>query len=197
MTLHSAASCYPDNPTLSEQQLMASWVDMFQATITCPSCREHFEQALRAYRNMYPSMMNSRKDFVLCTFRIHNSVNRRINKPIYPTVKACFEALKTNVKTRSAREYRQAYLNHIRRFWRTMQDISGITAIKKIAEMSKIEVEYFERRDNNFEKEFEEDNVLLHPRALDAVGSEPPPPIRIDTRTLPRFSLFGGRFSHR
>lgn len=78
-----------------------------------------------------------------------------------------------------------------------MQDISGITAIKKIAEMSKIEVEYFQSRDNNFEKEFEEDNVLLHPRALDEVGSEPPPPIRIDTRTLPRFSLFGGRFSHR
>lgn len=146
---------------------------------------------------MYPSMMNSRKDFMLCTFRIHNSVNRRINKPIYPTVKACFEALQGNIKTRSAREYRAAYLTHIRKFWRSMQDVSGITAIKKISEMTKVEIEYLQKRDNNFEKEFEEDNVILHPRALDAVGAEPPPQIRIDTTTLPRFSLFGGRFSRR
>lgn len=197
MTLHSAASCYPDNPTTAERQLMTTWIDMFQGTITCPSCREHFEQAIRAYRNLYPSMMNSRRDFMLCTFRIHNSVNRRINKPIYPTVKACFEALRVNVKNRSAKEYRSAYLTHIRKFWRTMQDVSGMTAIKKIAEMSKVEFEYLQTRENNFEKEFEEDNVILHSRALDAAGAEPPPPIRIDTRELPRFSLFGGRFSRR
>ena len=197
MTLHSAASCYPDNPTTSERQLMSTWIDLFQATITCPSCREHFEEAIRGYRNMYPSMMNSRRDFMLCTFRIHNSVNRRINKPIYPTVKACFEALQGNVRTRPAREYRAAYLTHIRKFWRTMQDVSGMTAIKKITEMTKIEVDYFQKRDNNFTQEFEEDNVMLHPRALDPIGAEPAPVVRVDTRSLPRFSLFGGRFSRR
>ena len=194
MTLHSVASCYPDAPTLSEITLTQTWLDMFQSTITCPSCRDHFGTALAGYRRSYPQMLASRSEFLLFTFRVHNSVNRRLNKPIHPTVAACFETLRNNVKTRPAKDYRAAYLNHIRRHWRTMQDASGFTALKKINEMSKIESEYTRKRENNFEANIPENIVVLPGQAFETVDSEPPAPIRIDTRMAPRMGLSGGRF---
>jgi len=197
MTLHSAASCFPDNPLPAESTLMQSWLDMFSATITCPSCREHFEVALGSYRRLYPQMLRSREEFLLFTFRVHNAVNRRLNKPVHSTAEACFDQLRTNVKTRPAREYRIAYINHIRRFWRTMQDSSGITSMKKIIEMSKIESEYFGRHDNNFEVDIPESNVVLQPQILSTPPGEPPEPTRIDTRNVPRMGLMNGRFQIR
>jgi hypothetical protein len=197
MTLHSVASCYPDAPTISEITLTHTWLDMFQSTITCPSCKEHFGTALASYRRSYPQMLTSKREFLLFTFRVHNSVNRRLNKPIHSTVAACFETLRNNVKTRSAKDYRAAYLNHIRRFWRTMQDASGLTSLKKINEMSKIEVEYVQKRENNFEADIAEDVVILPGQVFEPVNSEPPAPIRMDTRSAPRMGLSGGRFQIR
>ena len=196
MTLHSVASCYPDTPVQSEKALIQTWLDMFQSTITCPSCREHFGIALGSYRRQYPQMLSSREEFLLATFRLHNAVNRRINKPIHSTVAACFEQLRNNVKLRSAREYRIAYINHIQRFWRTLQDVTGITALKKINEMRKIEYEYFQKHENNFEIEIPENTVILLSNALDA-QTEAASPVRMDTRILPRIGFAGGRFQTR
>lgn len=194
MALHSASSCFSDSPLSSESTLMQTWLDLFQSTITCPSCREHFGIALNNYRRLYPQMMSSRSEFMLATFRMHNTVNRRLNKPIYPSVAACFEQLRTNVKTRSAREYRAAYLNHIRRHWRSLQDASGFTALKKINEMTKIEAVYIQAHDNNFELDIPEDNVLPMGHSLDPPGAETPSPVRLDTRNAPRIGLTNGRF---
>jgi hypothetical protein len=196
MTLHSVASCYSNTPVQSEAALMQTWLDMFQATITCPSCREHFGVALASYRRQYPQMLSSREEFLVATFRLHNSVNRRLNKPIHATVGACFEQLRNNVKVRSARDYRIAYITHIQRFWRTMQDVSGISALKKINEMRKIEYEYFQRHENNFEEDIPENIVVLLNHSLNA-QTETPSPVRIDTRTLPRIGFAGGRFQTR
>ena len=180
MTLHSVASCYPDKPLPAESALMQTWLDMFQSTITCPSCREHFGIALGSYRRQYPQMLSSRAEFLLFTFR----------------VATCFEQLRANVKNRSAREYRLAYINHIRRFWRTMQDSSGITSMKKIAEMSKIENEYVLRHDNNFETDIPENTTVLPQQAF--VGEkEATVSVRIDTRDAPRMGFIGGRFQVR
>jgi len=196
MTLHSVASCYPDTPLQSEKTLMNTWLDMFQSTITCPSCREHFGTTLGSYRRQYPQMLSSREEFLLFTFRAHNTVNRQLNKPIHQTVAACFEQLRNNVKTRSARDYRTAYINHIQRFWRTLQDASGFTALKKINEMRKIEYEYLQRHDNNFEIIIPENIVVLLNHSLDA-QTETPSPVRVDPRILPKIGLLGGRFQLR
>ena len=196
MTLHSVASCYPDTPLPSERTLMHTWLDMFQATITCPSCREHFAGALGSYRRQYPQMLSSRSEFLVSTFRLHNAVNRRLNKPIHSTVAACFDQLRNNVKSRSARDYRIAYVNHIQRFWRTMQDASGISALKKINEMRKIEYEYLQKHENNFEIDIPETIVVLFSHSLDP-QSETPSPVRVDTRVIPKIGLAGGRFQIR
>lgn len=197
MTLHSVASCYPDSPTTAEKTLTQAWLDMFQSTITCPSCREHFGTSLASYRRNYPQMLSSRTDFLLFTFRVHNSVNRRLNKPIYATVAACFEVLRTNVKSRSAQQYRNSYLNHIQRFWRTMQDASGFSALKKIQEMIKVETQYIRNHENNFEQDIPEDIVVLPGNVLDSPNQEIPSPVRVDTRLAPRMGLSGGRFQVR
>ena len=80
-----------------------------------------------------------------------------------------------------------------------MQDASGFAALKKINEMSKIEVDYVQRHENNFEESIPEANVLPIGPALEAVlpGAEQPPPIRFDTRSVPRMGLVNGRFQAR
>jgi hypothetical protein len=167
MTLHSVATCYPETPTQMERELMHSWLDMFRDTITCPHCRDHFAGVLQTYRATFPGMLNSRQEFSLFSFRVHNAVNRRLKKPLQMTLEACIETLQNNVKTRRAQDYRVSYLNHIARYWRTYQDITGIVALKKVNEMRKIEVEYVQNRDSNFVVTLTPDVVVLPRDALE------------------------------
>ena len=149
MTLHSVSTSYPEKPTSAEKQLMMSWLELFRDTITCVHCREHFTTGLANYRRRFPSMLDSRQDFAMFAFRIHNAVNARLNKPVYGSLDECMALLK-NI-TRTAQEYRNSYLTHIQRYWSTLQDVSGIVALKKVIEMRKIENEYVSRRDTKFQ----------------------------------------------
>ena len=161
MTLHSAASLYPDSPTDPERQLMTRWLDLFRDTITCPSCQGHFAELLGDYRSQHPNMLYSRREFLLFTFRAHNSVNRRIHKPVYSTVQACFDILRSNVKFNKSYAFRSAYLNHITRHWKMFRDASGMASLKRIMEMQKIENEYMRPRSNEFEVLIPEDSVVM------------------------------------
>ena len=167
MTLHSVATCYPESPTQSEKELMYSWLDMFRDTITCPHCREHFAGMLQTYRSSFPSMLNSRQEFSLFTFRAHNAVNRRLRKPIQGTLEECMATLQNNVKTRTAADYRISYINHITRHWKSWQDVTGVVALKKIAEMRKIEMTYIQPRDTNFKVTLTPDVVVLPQDSLE------------------------------
>ncbi len=140
---------------------MTTWLDMFRDTITCPSCKGHFTDMLASYRSQFPNMLQSRHEFVMFTFRAHNAVNKRLNKPVYTTVEECVATLRNNVKSRSAKDYRVSYINHISRHWRTFQDVSGIVALKKIREMKRIEDEYIASRDTNFTIDIRSDVVIL------------------------------------
>ena len=116
---------------------------------------------LASYRNQFPGYLNSRHDFSMFAFRAHNAVNRRLSKPLYMTIEECMSTLKNNIKTRTPKDYRDSYLSHIVRYWRTMQDITGIVALKKINEMRKIEADYFSSRDTHFDVAFMNDVVVL------------------------------------
>lgn len=161
MTLHSTAFAYPETPSPAERQLMTTWLDMFRDTITCPSCKGHFTDMLASYRSQFPNMLQSRHEFIMFTFRAHNAVNKRLNKPVYSTVEQCVATLRNNVKSRLAQDYRISYINHITRHWRVFQDVSGIVALKKIKEMRRIEDEYVKSRDTNFTIEVRPDTVVL------------------------------------
>jgi hypothetical protein len=140
---------------------MMTWLDMFRDTITCPSCKSHFTDLLASYRKTFPNMLQNQHEFVVFTFRAHNAVNRRLNKPIYTSVDECLATLRNVTKTRRAKDYRTSYLNHITRYWRIMQDVSGIIALKKIQEMKRIEFEYVSARDTNFTGILRADVVVL------------------------------------
>jgi hypothetical protein len=177
---------------------MYTWLDHFRDTITCPNCKEHFTTTLAAYRAQFPNMLASRQEFSMFTFRAHNAVNRRLNKPLQMTLAACMETLRNNIKTRSALNYRVAYINHITRHWSIMRDVTGMVAIKKLAQMRKIEDEYITRKDTKFEVELVPDVVVL-PR--DALEHEPQAPRamfpRINQATAGGFRIVGGRIGLR
>jgi hypothetical protein len=178
MTLHSTAFAYSDNPSPSEKDLMYAWLDMFRDTITCPSCKGHFTTMLASYRAQFPNMLNSRHEFIMFTFRAHNSVNRRLNKPVYSSVDTSVATLRSMTATRPAREYRNAYLSHIARHWRIFQDISGIVALKKIQELRRIDNDYVTPRDQNFANTIRADTVVLPQTIMERTGeSQAPRPI--------------------
>jgi hypothetical protein len=152
---------------------MRSWLDMFRDTITCPNCREHFTNLLDNYRAKYPGMLSSRNDFAAFSFRAHNDVNRRLSKPIYASVAECMNTLRNNVQHRTAKNYRASYLNHIQRYFRTLRDATGIAALRKIIEMTKIENDYVTSRDTNFAVELPETNVILPYTVLNTTPNEP------------------------
>lgn len=140
---------------------MYSWLDMFRDTITCPSCQGHFRSMLATYRAQFPNMLANRHEFIMFTFRAHNAVNKRLNKPVYGTVEDCMATLKNMITARAAREYRNAYYAHITRHWRIFQDVNGIIALRKINQMKQIESDYVSIRDTNFAFTPRNDVVVL------------------------------------
>ena len=93
------------------------------------------------------------------------------------------EVLRGVVRTRLAKDYRIAYINHITRHWKTFQDITGIVAVKKINEMRKIEIEYVGPRDTNFKPDIRSDIVVLPQDRLEREpGEEAPSRIAFSSR---------------
>lgn len=167
MMLHSVATSYPENPTQSEKSLLYSWLDLFRDTITCATCKGHFSEMLQIYRTKFPNMLASRQDFAIFSFRAHNAVNKRLSKPIYSSVDECMSLLKGNIRNNTSSGFRVSYINHITRYWKTLQDVSGIVALKKILEMKRIEIEYISSRDTSFAISILPDVVVLPSDALE------------------------------
>ena len=111
---------------------------------------------------------------MLFTLRAHNAVNRRLNKPVYQTVQACFDLLRKNVQFNKTQGFRITYTNHITRHWRSFQDASGMAAMKKIHEIKKIETNYMAARSNEFEVMIPDENVAYIPNG---VQNEPIRPV--------------------
>ncbi len=147
MTLHSVSHNYPEVPSKSEQDLVSQWLDLFRDTITCAHCRGHFGEMLQQYRTMYPAYLSSRREFLLFVFRAHNTVNRRLDKPVYLTSDECEQVYRSNIASRPARDYRVAYLNHIMQNWKSMHDMTGISAVRKVQQMMQVETTYWGPRD--------------------------------------------------
>ena len=199
MTLHSVSTLYPEHPSQSEKDLMTSWIGFFTETITCPYCRDHFRSMHMNYRAKYPDYLDSRQSFAMFAFRCHNVVNARLSKPVYATLDECMTVLRTNLKTRTAQDYRISYVNHLIRFWSTIQDTSGITSLKKVYEMKKIEIDYFGPRDTKFVVTLRDDGVVIPRHWVEHTpGQAAEPPA---THILPRanestragFRIQGGR----
>jgi hypothetical protein len=199
MTLHSVSTIYPERPSQSEKDLMTTWLGLFTETITCPHCRDHFRSMHSNYRAKYPSYLDSRQSFAMFAFRCHNVVNARLSKPVYASLDECMNVLRSNLKTRTAQDYRISYVNHLMRFWSTIQDTAGITALKKVFELKKIEIDYIGPRDTKFEVQLRDDGVVIPRHWVEHVHGQPAEPpttrpiLRPNDQTRAGFRMQGGR----
>jgi hypothetical protein len=150
MTLHSISSIYPENPSREERVLLEKFVEMFRDCITCIHCKTHFSNMLNKYKQSHPEWSSSRFDFFLFVCRAHNTVNRRLDKPIFPTIQSCIDRLKENTKVTTAAAYRNAYISYLITNWSREMSADGFINADIAKRMKKINDDYFSPRDTNF-----------------------------------------------
>lgn len=149
-TLHSASLLYSDEPTKSEKDLMERFLQAFKATITCANCKHHFTDFYTQYKTTTPSYLDSRNNFALFVMIAHNSVNRRLDKPVLQTADICLETLKKMEPYSSFITLRQAYMNYLQRIWSKDISSDGFMSRKSIQELVKINNEYLNVRTLNW-----------------------------------------------
>ena len=151
MTLHSVSAIYPENPTVEERLLLEQFVESFRECISCVHCKGHFTGMLNTYKKQHPEWSSSRYHFFLFVCRAHNTVNKRLDKPIIQTLNDCIETLKNATKVTSAAQYRQAYLNYLMSNWSREFTGDGAIALGAVRQMRRINDEYLNPRDKGYE----------------------------------------------
>jgi len=173
MTLHSVSLIYPENPSREEQQIASRFLEVFAETISCPSCRNHFRSMYAIYLTIYPGFLNSRQSFATFVFRAHNTVNKRLDKPIQKTVAECLSTLKNATSRTSFNQFRSAYIAYLNKNWNIEQ--GGDAAITRVSvrEVQRINSQYWDPRDTGTIPELEETNVLefIEGKQMRIVGS--------------------------
>ena len=147
MTLHSVSCLYPENPSEEDKKILTKYLNAFEQSISCPTCQNHFKSMKEMYKRSYPNWLNSRYDFFLFVCRAHNTVNRRIDKPIIPTLSECLKTFQSNVKLTSPAQYRQAYLNYLINNWSREHSGESFMRMAHVSEMKKINEQYWNLRE--------------------------------------------------
>lgn len=159
MTLHSVSLIYPEQPTPAERMIASRFLDLFADTISCNACKIHFKTILTIYKHLHPGFLNSRQNFAIFVFRAHNTVNKRLDKPMPSTVAACLASLKQATSQTSFAEFRTAYISYLFRNWRREFTGEGMMIISNVKELDKINKEYWSPREIPIPDLVEEDVV--------------------------------------
>lgn len=161
MTLHSLSAIYPEHPTQADKALLQEFIYSFRDTITCPYCKSHFTGMLNRYISTHPQWNSSRYELFLFVCRAHNTVNRRLDKPIYKTVNECLNTLKNATKLTTPFQFRKAYLDYLTRNWSHQTDAEGLIMMGNVRKLVKVNNEYLNPRDTGYETlQLQEGNVL-------------------------------------
>jgi len=148
MTLHSVSLIYPENPSPAEKQIASRFLDLFADTISCNQCKMHFKTIRLLYASSNPGYLNSRQEFALFGFRAHNTVNRRLDKPLQSTVAHCLQSLRNATSQTSLANYRSSYLTYLSRNWAREFTAESLIILGSVREMNKINNEYWSPRDS-------------------------------------------------
>jgi FAD-linked sulfhydryl oxidase len=151
MALHSISAIYPENPTQEERMILEKFIDSFRESITCPHCKQHFTGMLNMYKRKHPEWSSSRYHFFLFVCRAHNTVNKRLDKPILQSLNDCIETLKNATKTTTPSQYRTAYINYLLSNWSREFTGDGAIALGAARQLKRINDEYFTPRDKGYE----------------------------------------------
>jgi FAD-linked sulfhydryl oxidase len=195
LTLHSISANYPENPTQADKALVKKFVELFADTITCPSCKSHFLTMYHTYTSRNPNWSSSRFELFVFVCRAHNTVNIRLDKPRIPTVMDSIDILLERTKITSASEYRKQYLIYLQRNW-AKTDAEGFMMSHAVREMIKINNEYWNPRETNFQIRLPEADVLTSITPIRGSNNKVLPGLKSDgTPVQVGFSLRSGRFS--
>jgi hypothetical protein len=78
-TIHLAALGYPISPTYTEKKAAKDFYESLTSMLPCPACRLHYTQMLQ--ENPITPFLDTRRDLFQWTVKIHNLVNKRLEKP--------------------------------------------------------------------------------------------------------------------
>ena len=145
MTLHSISVCYPITATIADKQVLDEFMQAFGLTITCSICNGHFSKMFNGYKIAVPTWNNSRYDLFIAICKMHNTVNKRLNKPIPKTVGECLDVLQTATKYSTSNEFRKKYIEYLGGQWRHFLILK-----QKVDVMKKINEEYWTSRENGY-----------------------------------------------
>ena len=195
LTLHSISANYPENPTYADKMVLKKFVDLFGETISCPSCKTHFGSMYQTYMVRNPSWWDSRAEVFAFVCRAHNTVNARLDKPIIQTVRDSIDTLLMLTKNTSAMEYRNQYLLYLQRNWAT-PDSEGFMMSRSVREMIKINNEYWNPRETNFNVQIPEADIVRPIMSIRSHTGTVLPGLKPDGNPIQiGFSLRSGRFS--
>ncbi|KAM1687106.1 hypothetical protein ACFX1T_034863 [Malus domestica] len=78
--LHTLAAQYPDKPTRQQKKDVKELMSILSRMYPCKECADHFQEILRSN----PVQAGSHAEFSQWLCHVHNTVNRSVNKPIFP-----------------------------------------------------------------------------------------------------------------
>ena len=160
MSLHSVSLIYPEIPTPSDIATVKRFLDLFVETIACHTCKSHFTTIYSVYTQIHPEYLNSRQDFSMFIFRAHNTVNRRLDKPIYSSVSECVQAIQLATRDTSLRTFRQKYMEYLNSNWKKFQTGEGLIMLNSTKALKQINDVYWNKLDTDAPIDLVEGNVL-------------------------------------
>lgn len=81
--LHTMAAYYPDKPSETRQQATSSFINSLAEVYPCRECAADFKEELKEV----PPRLDSRDEFSQWACEIHNVVNKKLGKNIFPCSK--------------------------------------------------------------------------------------------------------------
>lgn len=149
MTLHSVSVNYPRNPSTEDMTILDMFMRHFGECITCSTCKTHFLDMFNSYKRKYPEWNSSRREFFMFVCRAHNTVNRRIDKPVIPLISQCIETIKNNSKNTSLRDFRKKYIIYLLKNWSSLTNFEGMNMMRVTRELEKINISYWDARETD------------------------------------------------
>jgi len=128
MTLHSISLLYPDNPGSDDKQILRTFLNDFAESITCPHCERHFKIMFENYKRTHRDWADSRFNLFLFIARCHNTVNKRLEKPLQNSVQQCLDSIRSASHYTSLSEFRKRYIDYVIR--RMSAEMSGDNLVK-------------------------------------------------------------------
>jgi hypothetical protein len=128
MTLHSISLLYPESPTAEDKQIVKTFLNDFAESITCPHCERHFKIMFENYKITHRDWADSRFNLFMFIARCHNTVNKRLEKPLKNSVQECLESISASSQYTSLTEFRRKYIDYVIR--RMSAEMSGDNLVK-------------------------------------------------------------------